>query len=135
MKRAYKFLLLLYPREHRDRFANEMTEVFEEPRNDQRARGWNWYVRFAFGEVMGLFAGVADAWLARVPVVANSVANAPYSLPPELADAQGLVDSSIAGIVHAIANHQFERARLYSYEERQAREKLRVLREKYGFNN
>ena len=136
MKRAYKFLLLLYPREHRDRFAAEMTGVFEEACADRRARGWGWYVRFAFGEVNGLVAGAAYAWLGRESTPAGSVPSAaPNSLPRELADAQRLVDSRIAGMVQAIANHQFEHARLYSDEERQARAKLRVLREKYGINN
>ena len=136
MKRAYKFLLLLYPREHRDRFAAEMTEVFEAALTDRRARGWGWYVRFAFGEVNGLVAGAADAWLGKESTPAASVSNAaPNPLPRELANAQRLVDSSIAGMVHAIANHQFERARFYSFAERKARENLRVLREKYGFNN
>jgi len=110
--------------------------VFEEACADRRAQGWGWYVRFAFGELNGLVAGAADAWLARTSVAENQVANAgPDSLPQELADAQKRVDLSIAAMVHAIASHQFERARGYSYEERQAREDLRVLREKYGFNN
>jgi ATP-dependent Clp protease ATP-binding subunit ClpC len=32
---------------------------------------------------------------------------------------------------HAIANHQFEKARFYSEEERKARENLRLLQQKY----
>ena len=35
-------------------------------------------------------------------------------------------------MVHAIANHQFEKARTLANQEREARENLRVLREKYG---
>lgn len=136
MTRAYRFLLLLYPREHRDRFAEEMTGVFEEACADRRAQGWGWYLRFAFGEMNGLVAGAADAWLARNSAPPEPLANAgPNSLPLELAAAQKRVDLSIAGMVHAIAHHQFEHARRYSYEERQAREELQALRGKNSRNN
>ena len=49
-------------------------------------------------------------------------------LPRELAEAQQRVDANVAAMVHAIANHQFERARNLSDQEREARERLRVLR-------
>ena len=131
MNRAYKFLLMLYPREHRDQFAEEMIRVFEEASAERRSRGRAWYVRFAFAEMNGLIAGAADAWFDR-----KQAPSAPeQALPGELAEAQRLVDMNIAGMVHAIANHQFERARLFSDQERQAREHLRVLREKYGRYN
>ncbi len=68
MRRAYRFCLLLYPRHHRDRFAEEMLSVFEEAVcRAPRHQGWAWYVRFAFAEVAGLVAGAADAWLAARP--------------------------------------------------------------------
>jgi len=128
MKRAYRFLLLLYPREHRDRFAGEMIRVFEEASGERRARGRAWFVRFAFAEIHGLIAGAADAWFDR-----GDAPSAPEQvLPGDLAEAQRLVDMNIAGMVHAIANHQFEKARVFSYQERQAREKLRMLRQKYN---
>jgi hypothetical protein len=47
-------------------------------------------------------------------------------------EAQERVDANIAAMVHAIANHQFERARQLSNQEREARENLRLMREKYG---
>jgi ATP-dependent Clp protease ATP-binding subunit ClpC len=37
-------------------------------------------------------------------------------------------------MVHAIANHQFEKARFYSHEEYKARENLHVVREKYNIS-
>jgi hypothetical protein len=52
-----------------------------------------------------------------------------------LVDAQQRVDANIAAMVHAIANHQFERARVHSDQERYARENLCLLREKYGVGN
>ena len=59
MKRAYKFILLLYPRGYRDQFAEEMTGVFEEASEESRAQGWAWHVRFAFAEIAGLIGGAA----------------------------------------------------------------------------
>jgi hypothetical protein len=53
-------------------------------------------------------------------------------MPQELVEAQERVDANIAAMVHAIANHQFERARQLSNQEREARENLRLMREKYG---
>jgi hypothetical protein len=132
MRRAYKFMLLLYPRGHRDQFAEEMLSVFEEAFDERRAQGWSWSIRFAFAELAGLIAGAAGACFDRrpgpeVPVVST--------LPHELIEAQQRVDLNVAGMVQAIANHQFERARALSNQERQARETLRVLREKYGMSD
>ena len=133
MKRAYSFLLLLYPREHRDQFAEEMISVFEEARSECRHQGWNWYVRFSFAEITGLIAGAAGCWLGKRPAREAAIANGPEStVPQELVEAQQRVDRNIAGMVHAIANHQFERARTHSDQERQAREHLRLLQRKYG---
>ncbi len=133
MKRAFRFCLLLYPRSHRDRFAEEMLNVFEEASAEHQEQGRGWYVRFAFKEVAGLIAGAAQAWLDQghaTPAPAHTTACG--WLPQDLADAQQRVDANVAAMVHAIANHQFERARVLSNQEREARENLRVLREKYG---
>jgi hypothetical protein len=132
MRRAYRFCLLLYPRQHRDQFAEEMLSVFEEARNERHYQGWAWYIRFAFAEFNGLIAGAAGAWLDQpreAPVPAQNPAHG--WMPRELAEAQERVDANIAAMVHAIANHQFERARVLANQEREARENLRVLREKY----
>jgi hypothetical protein len=135
MRRAYEFFLLLYPREHRDRFADEMLQVFEEAAAKRRAQGWGWFVRFGIGEMRGLIGGAAGAWLDRDhPQEAPARTPARGGLSQEIFDAEQRIDQSIAGMVHAIANHQFERARLLSDEERQARARLRILREKYGMN-
>jgi hypothetical protein len=131
MRRTYKFLLLLYPRGHRDRFAEEMTGVFEEASAESRAEGWAWYVRFSFSEMAGLVAGATEAWLAPKPMPEAPPAGSSY-LPQELLQAQQRVDANVAAMVHAIANHQFERARALSNQEREARENLRILRDKYS---
>jgi hypothetical protein len=131
MKRAFQFFLFLYPRGHRDQFAEEMLQVFEEASAEGQANRWTWYVRFALAEFSGLIGGAARAWLDRKPVAQGPIPSSSY-LPQELIEAQRRVDENIAGMVHAIANHQFERARILSNQEREAREHLRVLREKYG---
>ena len=41
MRRAYRFCLLLYPRGHRDQFAEEMLSVFDEAFGERRAQGWS----------------------------------------------------------------------------------------------
>lgn len=133
MRRAYRFCLRLYPRRHRDQFADEMLGVFEEAFSERHGHGWSWHFRFAFSEVAGLIAGAAGAW-----VDGRSVAPVPAQAedrawrPRELIEAQQRVDAHVAAMVQAIANHQFERARALSNEERVARENLRALREKYG---
>jgi len=137
MRRAYQFILLMYPRGHRDQFAEEMTSVFEEAFAERRGQGWNWSVRFALAEVTGLIGGAAGAWFHRntVPATTPSDTSSDMGLPQDLVEAQQRVNWNIARMVRAIANHQFERARVHSDQERLARENLRVLREKYGMNS
>jgi hypothetical protein len=134
MKRTYRFFLLLYPRGHRDQFADEMTQVFEQAAAKSRAGGWAIHLRFAFSETAGLLAGAADAWLDRRPEAVPAAGESPALgwQPQELIEAQRRVDASVAAMVQAIAHHQFARARQLSNQERDARESLRVLREKYG---
>jgi hypothetical protein len=133
MKRTYRFMLLLYPRGHRDRFAEEMAGVFEEARNERHYQGWVWYVRFTFSEIAGLIGGAASAWVDRQPVPAAPVAStSEQSLPQEIVEAQEQVDRNIAGMVHAISHHDYQGARRYSDEERRARDVLQLVRQKYG---
>jgi ATP-dependent Clp protease ATP-binding subunit ClpC len=51
--------------------------------------------------------------------------------PLEIADAQKSLKSIVSRLENAVANHEFEKARFYSDEERKQRENLRALREKY----
>ncbi|HUY12906.1 MAG TPA: ATP-dependent Clp protease ATP-binding subunit [Terriglobia bacterium] len=52
-------------------------------------------------------------------------------LPEEMIEAQKRIKFVVHRMEAAIANHEFEKARFYSDEERKERENLRVLREKY----
>jgi NADH:ubiquinone oxidoreductase subunit len=134
MKRAFRFCLLFYPRRHRDQFADEMLSVFEQACAEQRRQRGAWYIRFAFSEMAGLVGGAAEAWLdQRSPSAPAAAQCTPRGwMRQDLADAQQRVDANVAAMVHAIANHQFERARILSNQEREARENLRILRERYG---
>ena len=53
------------------------------------------------------------------------------SLPPEMNDVQKRIKFVVHRMENAIANHEFEKARFYSDEDRKERENLRLLREKY----
>ncbi len=134
MKRAYELLLILYPRAHRAEFSDEMRQVFDAVAAERREQGRAAYLGFVWSEIMGLIAGAARAWL--TPERAAQLAASRYRhLPPEVAEAQQRVDDNIAGMVHAIANHQFEKARELSNLEREARANLHAVREKYGLED
>jgi hypothetical protein len=52
-----------------------------------------------------------------------------------LRTAQERTELLVQSMVHAISHHDFLGARLYSNQEREARENLRALCEKYQINN
>src|SRR6201986_4724447 len=53
------------------------------------------------------------------------------SLPEELTEVQKRIKFIVHRMENAIANHEFEKARFYSDEERKERDNLRALRDKY----
>ena len=55
-------------------------------------------------------------------------------LPPEIAEIQKKIKFIVHRMETAIANHEFEKARFYSDEERRERDNLRQLREKYNLD-
>jgi ATP-dependent Clp protease ATP-binding subunit ClpC len=57
------------------------------------------------------------------------------TLPAELADIQKRIKFIVHRMENAIANHEFEKARFYSDEERKERENMRQLREKYNLDD
>ena len=57
------------------------------------------------------------------------------TLPSEVADIQKRIKFIVHRMENAIANHEFEKARFYSDEERKERENLRHLREKYNLDD
>ncbi len=57
------------------------------------------------------------------------------TLPPEVAEVQKRIKFIVHRMENAIANHEFEKARFYSDEERRERENLRQLRERYNLDD
>ncbi len=57
------------------------------------------------------------------------------TLPPDVAEIQKRIKFIVHRTENAIANHEFEKARFYSDEERKERETLRQLREKYNLDD
>src|SRR5271170_7025082 len=57
------------------------------------------------------------------------------TLPGEVSDIQKRIKFIVHRMENAIANHEFEKARFYSDEERKERENLRILREKYNLDD
>src|ERR1700692_3605253 len=57
------------------------------------------------------------------------------SLPEEITEVQKRIKFIVHRMENAIANHEFEKARLYSDEERKERENLRALRDKYHLDD
>ena len=57
------------------------------------------------------------------------------TLPSDLAEIQKRIKFIVHRMENAIANHEFEKARFYSDEERKERENLRQLREKYNLDD
>jgi ATP-dependent Clp protease ATP-binding subunit ClpC len=57
------------------------------------------------------------------------------TLPSDVAEIQKRIKFIVHRMENAIANHEFEKARFYSDEERKERETLRVLREKYNLDD
>jgi ATP-dependent Clp protease ATP-binding subunit ClpC len=68
-----------------------------------------------------------DAAAARVKMRQNA-------LPEEIVEAQKRIRFIVHRMDAAIANHEFEKARFYSDEERKERENVRDLREKYSLD-
>jgi ATP-dependent Clp protease ATP-binding subunit ClpC len=56
------------------------------------------------------------------------------TMPDEIAEVQKRIKFIVHRMENAIANHEFEKARFYSDEERKERENLRSLREKYNLD-
>lgn len=156
MKRTYDFLLRLYPRDYRAMFATEMSSAFEEASQDRRRCGQGAYARFGFAELMALTIGAGLEWIAKLttdssvrgrtlpdrllmrpPGVSWDAyhAGAFLSVPEEVSQAQDRTEFLVKRIVHAISHHDFTGARRYCDEEREARENLRLLREKYQLND
>jgi hypothetical protein len=142
VRRIYIALLHLYPRKFRKSFCAEMLSTFDNAIAERRGVGIIASLRFALNEFAGIVIGAAAEWIAKLTTRSRTVPlDVHYGLvlslandtavPQELAEAQQRTDLLVERVVHAIAHHDFEGARNYSYQEQQARHTLHQLREKY----
>jgi hypothetical protein len=157
MRRVYETLLRLYPRDFRESFTSEMLTAFDSSSVERRSQGQSVCIHFALKELISLVIGAGKEWLAKLSTDSSlrgrslpdrlmmrppgvpweayygrALVNSPESvLPFEVTEAQRRAELLVERIVHSISHHDFEGARTYSYQERQARESLRLLREKY----
>jgi hypothetical protein len=125
--RIFDFLLRLYPKDHRDLFGAEMASVLEQALEDRRAQGRGAYLWCAVWEIAGLAAGAAALWAATL---ASHRRVEPVLWIPQASSAQEteqLIQRCIHCMTHAIATHQFEKARFYSVVERKLRQRLQDL--------
>jgi hypothetical protein len=143
LAKIYKLLLHLYPAAYKTLFADEMVHVFEEARRGLPERSLSALVRFTAAEFTSVITGAAVEWSARVTSfgsrcmpghVLDAVSEdqrGPSDQPFDVRIAQDRVTFLLRRMEFAIANHQFQNARLYSEEERKAREHLRLVKSRY----
>ncbi|MDQ2842438.1 MAG: hypothetical protein M3Y72_15605 [Acidobacteriota bacterium] len=141
IKRGYQTLLRLYPADYKALFAAEMLNTFVKADEACRARGRLRFMHFAFAELIGLLIGAAAEWVSKlltghwpglrhnIQLVGGCASLSTGRIQDEVAETEKRIDDIIGNMVHAIANHDFPKARFCSDQERAAREHLRRLQE------
>jgi hypothetical protein len=140
MKRVYGAFLRLYPREYRDLFGPEVLSVFAQAAREHRARGWSVWAWFLVRELFGAVIAAAGHWIDRFSSLSHTedpeVTGAARSgLFNAVHEARKRVDFNLQRMTRAIANHDFAAARAYYFEDIKARDELRKLRDRYGFDD
>ncbi|MGA3024847.1 MAG: hypothetical protein ABSF98_08775 [Bryobacteraceae bacterium] len=124
MKRVWKALLRLYPPAHQESFAAEMEAVFDQAAEERRGAGWLSFARFLFAELLGMLGGAGAAWTTK------SRGAIAIGLPDDATRIQTLIEANLRRMEHAIATHQFEKARFFSYYDLKLREHIGRLEKK-----
>jgi hypothetical protein len=122
MKTIWMALLRLYPRPYRETFAAEMEAVFDQEAEERRRHGRLAFTGFLFAEWFGALRGAGTAWFAarpRMPLI--------IGLPDDTSKTETLIQGNLRRMENAIATHQFERARFFSYLDIALREHLSRL--------
>lgn len=137
MKRIYALFLALYPREYRELFGPEVLRVFAEAAEEHKVRGRISWVRFLIVELSGAAWSAAGHWFDRFAARHHVEVTPPTrgGLFGAAQEAQSRVDLNLKRMKQAIADRDFAKARTYSWEEMKAREELRRLRDRYGFDD
>ncbi len=132
MRQTYGALLRLYPAEYRAIFAQEMLEDFNQAAADCGKRGSTAFVSFVLRELTALLRGLLAEWMEKWTTNTGYLTNcsAPTErsdLPLELVGMEERLQLILRRMEFAIAHHDFPKARLYSDQERIAREHLEWL--------
>jgi len=123
MKTVWIVLLRLYPKAYRETFAAEMEAVFDQAAEERRRHGRLAFTGFLVAEWFGALRGAGAAWFAarpRLPLV--------IGLPDDTSKTETLIQANLRRMGNAIATHQVERARFFSYLDIALREHLGRLR-------
>jgi hypothetical protein len=136
IKRVYQTLLQLYPADYKALFAAEMLNTFVKADEECRAKGRLRFMRFVFAEMMGLLAGAVTEWALELSTgrsIRDRLSNPSVGgRQDDIAEAEKRIETMIGNMVHAIANHDFPKARFYSDQERAARDHLWRLQNGHG---
>ena len=130
MRYIYAALLRLYPAEHRQMFAAEMLDTFDQAATDWRARGVLAFACFAGWELTGLLHGLLSEWMARetdLYLCRRARLQEEGDLPTDLAGMKRHLDTLVRNMEFAISHHDFPKARFYSEKERVVRQQLQRL--------
>jgi hypothetical protein len=126
MRKAFSLILRLYPAEYRAAFGPEMVLTFQRAGMNGNSGKPSFLVR----ELTGALTGVATEWIAKWKLGSDyliPVANLDAELPVDAVELRTRLSKLIRAMEHAIAHHDFPRARLYSDAERVTRMRLENL--------
>lgn len=123
----YRGLLLLYPADFRHQFSGEMISVFEQRAGERFAYRNSAPVAFFVIEFFSLLKGALIMWLGetRTEHPDTSTADAPNT--PTVEELTRQRATAIKQMCASIAEHDFDTARQYSYEETRIKNLLRDL--------
>ena len=121
----YRGLLLLYPADFRHQFSGEMISVFEQRAGERFADRNSAPLAFFVIEFLSLLKGAFTMWLAETLTQDRnpSLADAPDT--PTVEELTKQRATAIRKMCASIAEHDFNTARQYSYEEARLKNLLR----------
>ncbi len=116
-----------------------MLALLKEKASDMNQSEWSACLYFVVSESLGLLKGAATEWTAKLTNKNYLTIQRPRDgsddeefLPDDVVRARKHIKVILACMERAIANHQFDKARFYSYAECRARQRLQQLQEKHN---
>jgi hypothetical protein len=124
----YRGLLFLYPADFRNQFSGEMISVFEQRAGERFADRNSAPGAFFLIEFLSLLKGAFIMWLAKTLTQHRDPSPVDASDTPTVEELTKLRATAITKMCASIAEHDFNTARRYSYEEARLRNLLREHR-------